>query len=50
MATPTDTTTTPEEAPLPDDGDGTNGGSVPPSDTGGGVGPGAAKEKTEKVK
>jgi hypothetical protein len=47
---PTDTTTEPEEAPLPDDGDGTNEGDVPPSGNGGGVGPGAAKEKTEKVK
>ena len=47
---PTDTTTEPEEAPLPDDGDGTNDGDVPPSGNGGGVGPGAAKEKTEKVK
>jgi hypothetical protein len=47
---PTDTTTEPEEAPLPNDGDGDNGGDVPPSGNGGGVGPGAAKEKTEKVK
>jgi hypothetical protein len=47
---PTDTTTAPEEAPLPNDGDGDNGGEVPPSGNGGGVGPGAAKEKTEKLK
>jgi hypothetical protein len=47
---PTETTTEPEEAPLPNDGDGDNGGDVPPSGNGGGVGPGAAKEKTEKVK
>jgi hypothetical protein len=47
---PTDTTTAPEEAPLPNDGDGTNGGEVPPSGNGGGVGPGADKEKTEKFK
>jgi hypothetical protein len=47
---PTDTTTAPEEAPLPNDGDGDNSGEVPPSGNGGGVGPGAAKEKTEKVK
>ena len=47
---PTDTNTGPDEAPLPDDGDGDNGGELPPSGTGGGVGPGAAKEKTEKAK
>jgi hypothetical protein len=47
---PTDTTTAPEEAPPPSDGDGDNGGEVPPSGNGGGVGPGAAKEKTEKLK
>jgi hypothetical protein len=47
---PTDTTTAPEEAPLPNDGDGENGGSIPETGNGGGVGPGAAKEKTEKLK
>jgi hypothetical protein len=47
---PTDTTTAPDEAPLPNDGDGDNGGEIPPSGNGGGVGPGAAKEKTEKLK
>jgi hypothetical protein len=47
---PTDTTTAPEEAPLPNDGDGDNSGAVPPTGNGGGVGPGAAKEKTEKVR
>ena len=47
---PTDTTTEPDEAPLPNDGDGTNEGEIPPSGNGGGVGPGAAKEKTEKLK
>jgi hypothetical protein len=44
--------TTPEEQPLPPDGDGENGGAVPPegngNGNGGGVGPGAAKEKKEK--
>ncbi len=40
----------PEEEPLPDDGDGDNGGAVPPDGegNGGGVGPGAAKQKKEK--
>ena len=47
---PTDTTTAPDEAPLPNDGDGNNDGAIPPSGNGGGVGPGAAKEKTEKAK
>jgi hypothetical protein len=47
---PTDTNTAPDEAPLPNDGDGNSGGELPPSGTGGGVGPGATKEKTEKVK
>jgi hypothetical protein len=47
---PTDTTTSPEEAPLPNDGDGENGGEIPENGNGGGVGPGAAKEKTEKLK
>jgi hypothetical protein len=47
---PTDTTTAPEEAPLPNDGDGENGGEIPENGNGGGVGPGAAKEKTEKLK
>jgi hypothetical protein len=47
---PTDTTTAPDEMPLPNDGDGDNGGEIPPSGNGGGVGPGAAKEKTEKLK
>ena len=47
---PTDTNTAPEEAPLPNDGNGDNNGGVPPSGNGGGVGPGAAKEKTEKAK
>jgi hypothetical protein len=47
---PTDTTTAPEEAPLPNDGDGENGGAIPENGNGGGVGPGATKEKTEKLK
>ena len=43
--TPETEPTTPEEAPQPDDGDGDNGGAVPPDGegTGGGVGPGAAE-------
>jgi hypothetical protein len=41
----TDTGTTPEEAPLPDDGDGDSGGALP--DTGGGAGPGAIKLKKQ---
>jgi hypothetical protein len=55
---PTDTEpTTPDEQPLPPDGDGDNGGTIPPDENengngngngGGGVGPGAAKEKKEK--
>jgi hypothetical protein len=48
---PTDTQpTTPEEQPLPPEGDGENGGAVPPdgNGNGGGVGPGAVKEKKEK--
>ena len=49
---PTDTTpTTPGEETTPPDGDGENGGAVPPegngNGNGGGVGPGAAKEKKE---
>ena len=48
---PTDTTpTTPGEETIPPDGDGENGGAVPPDGNGGGVGPGAAKEKKEKGK
>ena len=39
--------TTPEEEPLPPDGDGENGGAIPPDENGngngGGVGPGAAQ-------
>ena len=47
--TPTDTEpTTPEEEPLPPDGDGDNGGAIPPEGNGGGVGPGSTKEKKEK--
>jgi hypothetical protein len=42
------TPTTPGETPLPPEGDGNNGGAIPPSGNGGGVGPGAAKEKKEK--
>ena len=52
---PTDTEpTTPDQQPLPPEGDGDNGGTVPPEENGngngngGGVGPGAAKEKREK--
>jgi hypothetical protein len=54
---PTETEpTTPDEQPLPPDGDGDNGGAIPPdgngngneNGNGGGVGPGAAKEKKEK--
>ena len=48
---PAETTpTTPDEAPLPPDGDGENGGAIPPNGNGngGGVGPGATKEKKEK--
>jgi hypothetical protein len=47
---PTETTTPPETEPLPDEGDGNNGGAIPPDGNGGGVGPGAAKEKKEKGK
>jgi hypothetical protein len=47
---PTETTTPPETEPLPDEGNGNNGGEVPPDGNGGGVGPGAAKEKKEKGK
>ena len=48
---PTETEpTTPEETPLPPDGDGENGGAIPPDGNGGGVGPGATKEKKEKGK
>lgn len=54
---PTDTEpTTPDEQPLPPEGDGDNGGTIPPegngneNGNGGGVGPGAAKEKKEKGK
>jgi hypothetical protein len=45
---PTDTETAPEEAPLPNDGDGTTDGAIPGTGNGGGVGPGALKEKKEK--
>jgi hypothetical protein len=52
---PTDTEpTTPDEQPLPPEGDGDNGGTIPPdgngneNGNGGGVGPGAAKGKKEK--
>jgi hypothetical protein len=41
----TDTETSPEEAPLPQDGNGESGGAVP--DTGGGAGPGATKLKKQ---
>jgi hypothetical protein len=47
---PTETTTPPETEPLPDEGNGNNGGAIPPDGNGGGVGPGAAKEKKEKGK
>ena len=40
--------TTPEEQPLPPEGDGENGGAIPPDGNGGGVGPGATKEKKKK--
>lgn len=47
--TPTDTEpTTPDEAPLSPEGDGNNGGAIPPDGNGGGVGPGAEKQKKEK--
>ena len=47
--TPTDTEpTTPDEEPLPPEGDGNNGGAIPPDGAGGGVGPGAEKQKKEK--
>jgi hypothetical protein len=54
---PTDTEpTTPDQQPLPPEGDGDNGGTIPPDEngngngngSGGGVGPGAAKENKEK--
>jgi hypothetical protein len=49
---PTETTTAPDAAPLPNDGNGNNGGAIPPdgngNGNGGGVGPGAAKQKKEK--
>ena len=41
----TDTETNPEEAPLPPEGDGENGGAIPETDSGGGVGPGSSKLK-----
>jgi hypothetical protein len=42
----TDTTpTNPDEAPLPNDGNGNGGGTVPPTGNGGGAGPGDAKVK-----
>jgi hypothetical protein len=41
----TSTETAPEEAPLPQDGNGESGGAVP--DTGGGAGPGATKLKKQ---
>jgi hypothetical protein len=44
----TDTETNPEEAPLPPEGDGENGGSVPETDSGGGVGPGELKLKKQR--
>jgi hypothetical protein len=42
--------TTPEEQPLPPEGDGENGGAIPGDENGngGGVGPGAAKEKKKE--
>jgi hypothetical protein len=43
----TETTTNPEEAPLPDDGNGENGGAIPETGSGGGVGPGATKLKSK---
>jgi hypothetical protein len=53
--TPTETETapeptTPEETPLPPEGDGDNEGDVPGVGNGGGVGPGASKEKKERAK
>jgi hypothetical protein len=39
----TDTETAPEETPLPPDGDGDSGGTIPETGNGGGVGPGAIK-------
>jgi hypothetical protein len=48
---PTDTETTPTtpgEETIPPDGDGENGGAIPPDGNGGGVGPGAVKEKKQK--
>ena len=46
--TPPDTDTeptTPEEETIPPDGDGENGGAIPETDSGGGVGPGSSKLK-----
>jgi hypothetical protein len=49
--TPPETTpTTPGDETVPPDGDGENGGAIPQDGNGGGVGPGAAKEKKEKGK
>jgi hypothetical protein len=57
QTTPTETETTetettpPEDEQLPPEGDGDNGGTVPDTGTGGGVGPGDAKaEKKEKAR
>jgi hypothetical protein len=50
---PTDTETTPTtpgEETIPPDGDGENGGAIPPDGNGGGVGPGAVKEKKKEEK
>jgi hypothetical protein len=44
----TETTTPPDEEQLPPDGDGENGGAIPETGNGGGVGPGATKPKKEK--
>jgi hypothetical protein len=49
--TPPETTpTSPDEQPLPPEGDGNNGGAIPPDGNGGGVGPGAEKQEKEKLK
>jgi hypothetical protein len=46
----TSTETNPEEAPLPQDGNGDSGDAIPGTGNGGGVGPGALKEKGKDTK
>jgi hypothetical protein len=43
-----ETPTSPDEVPLPPEGDGDNGGAIPGAGNGGGAGPGASKGKKEK--